>query len=641
MSTPPRASHDDLPVQIRQNLAVQRMQQNLFELDEFSSPVAPQEGAEAAVAPIPTRAAPAGAADDVAIEDVTALLAQVTKQSEDEVKRAGVIETLRACNTVGLLKGQPILQRLCLDMYDETKRNRLMTSSRDSSTAGKPPVVVDAVASGAVRPSQEVSPEVVDVEMVETVDQAADGDFAMVDVPPGEGSAVASGADPPTQGVPAEEHDVALSEPSFVDSTNGSWVVADKAPSITVPSTSGDYAWVEHEDVEQLQAWVQEQLDAAKDPQAVLPLIEDRVVLLQRELPWVSAVLSNLALEWDGLRCRDRGWQFNLELATALLSFFSTSGGQMQAGLAGPVDRGDTHLWDGCHRTQARGCPWPDQWVPPGQPFALDILQALVELAEDPDRDFLHHLKEITFLLGKLQWVAKAYPQVSSHLQPLYAWEQKLERKCKPGDLVRFLATLLISILDAGPCVPLRLQRNTPCYGSSDAGEDDGRVAIGGWFSPLLNPAKAEVLWFSMDVLATPWVQPLLVHTSPKRRIGALELLGTLILFLLAAESLGPSMVDAHLPLTTDNEGNAFAASKRSSKKWPCSALLMELSAQEFHKGVFAQVSHVKRSSHTWADQLTHFDFEGFSPEKRREVSLSWTPSWMILDKLLAFKSDH
>ncbi|CAE6949120.1 GIP [Symbiodinium sp. CCMP2592] len=216
-----------------------------------------EEGAAASVAPIPTRAAPAGSADDVVIEDVTALLAQVTQQSEDEVKRAGVIETLRACNTVGLLKGQPILQRLFLDMYDETKRNRLMTSSRDSSTVGKPPVVADAVASGADRPSQEVSPEEVDVEMVESMDLAAGGDFAMADVPPGEGSA---------------------------------------APSITVPSTSGDYAWVEHEDVEQLQAWIQEQLDEAKDPQAVLPLME---------LPWVSVIdLFSKSHPWWEAVCR-------------------------------------------------------------------------------------------------------------------------------------------------------------------------------------------------------------------------------------------------------------------------------------------------------------------------------------------------
>ncbi|CAE6925506.1 MKK3 [Symbiodinium sp. CCMP2592] len=507
-----------------------------------------------------------------------------------------------------------------------------------------------------------------------------------------------------------------------------------------------------------------------------------------------TAVLSNLALDWDGLRCRHPdhpvwwsssdlarwGWQFNLELATSLLAFFSTSGdtdgdrsvasalapvtastlivrlghrsrplrdggGKPSPGRLKPEDRCKCKLaWlgqgieetltsktvaTGPRRGAAPGQTSGSQtsannWhhVSPGQPFALDILQALVELAEDPvflwllvfvddfmavmkeslgeigaatlmlfltllgcpiswhknalgkvnrwlgymvnisegsvwlpeeklailrpallklEAGELHTRKEVTSLLGKLQWVAKAYPQVSSHLQPLYAWEQKLERKWRPGDLVRFLATLLISILDSGPCVPLRFQHNTPCYGSSDAGEDDGRVAIGGWFSPLLNPTKAEVLWFSMDVLTTPWVQPLLAHTSPKRRIGALELLGTLILFLLAAESVGPCMIDAHLPLTTDNEGNAFSASKRSSKKWPCSALLMELSAQEFHKGVFAQVTHVKRSSNTWADQLTHFDFEGFSPGNRREVSLSWSPSWMILDKLLAFKSEQ
>ncbi|CAE7501276.1 unnamed protein product [Symbiodinium sp. CCMP2592] len=509
-----------------------------------------------------------------------------------------------------------------------------------------------------------------------------------------------------------------------------------------------------------------------------------------------TAVLSNLALDWDGLRCRHPdhpvwwsssdlarwGWQFNLELATALLAFFSTSGdtdgdrsiasalapvaarqGQMQVGLAWSLDRGDTHLGDGCHRCPfpwglsydvlsgiaqdpGAGLPlatdpniWPSKQelgnarrdleppapttadnYPSAEVFEDTIEKTFLEeklldmvagpLSEQEAADLcacsvaelcvgamagiqeldkvrtifdasvigvndnirantdkkttvnrwlgymvnisegsvwlpeekmtilrpalsklaageLHTRKEITSLLGKLQWVAKAYPQVSSHLQPLYAWEQKLERKCRPGELVRFLATLLLSTLDAGPCVPLRLQHNTPCYGSSDAGEDDGRVAIGGWFSPSLNPAKEEVLWFSMDVLTTPWVQPLLAHTSPKRRIGALELLGTLILFLLAAESLGPSMLDAHLPLTTDNEGNAFSASKRSSKKWPFSALLMELSAQEFHKGVFAQVTHVKRSSNTWADQLTHFDFEGFSP--------------VILDKLLALKSEQ
>ena len=119
-----------------------------------------------------------------------------------------------------------------------------------------------------------------------------------------------------------------------------------------------------------------------------------------------------------------------------------------------------------------------------------------------------------------------------------------------------------------------------------------------------------DVFWFSMDVKQTPWAQALLAHTSAKRSIGTLEMLGSLVLFMLAAELVCPRMLEIHLPFTTDNEGNAYSASKRSSKKWPCSALLIELSAQEFQKGVFAHVTHVKRCSNTWADQLTHFNFD-------------------------------
>ena len=136
----------------------------------------------------------------------------------------------------------------------------------------------------------------------------------------------------------------------------------------------------------------------------------------------------------------------------------------------------------------------------------------------------LHVLKEVASLLGKLQWVAKAYPQVSPHLQPLYAWEQKLERKCRPGDLVRFLATLLLTILNSGPSIPLRLQSNAPGHGSSDAGEDNDRVAIGGWFATSPNPKKEDVFWFSMDVKQAPWAQALLAHMSAKCRIGTLEM---------------------------------------------------------------------------------------------------------------------
>ena len=254
-----------------------------------------------------------------------------------------------------------------------------------------------------------------------------------------------------------------------------------------------------------------------------------------------------------------------------------------------------------------------------------DKLATLLPALKKLEAGDLHVRKEITSVLGKLQWVAKAYPQVSPHLQPLYAWEKKLERKCRPGDLVRFLATLLLTILNSGPAIPLRLQSNAPGRGSSDAGEDNDRVAISGWYSTSPNPKKEDVFWFSMDAKQTPWAQARLAHTSAKRRIGTLEMLGSLVLFMLAAEFVCPSMLEIHLPFTTGSEGNAYSTSKRSSKKWPCSALLIELSAQDFQKGVFAHVTHVKRCSNTWADQLTHFNFDGFSMGNRKDVSSSWT----------------
>ena len=58
--------------------------------------------------------------------------------------------------------------------------------------------------------------------------------------------------------------------------------------------------------------------------------------------------------------------------------------------------------------------------------------------------------------LGRLQWVAKAYRQICPHLQPLYAREQKIQRKCKPGALVMFLAKLVRKIVTSGPCAPVR-----------------------------------------------------------------------------------------------------------------------------------------------------------------------------------------
>ena len=114
-----------------------------------------------------------------------------------------------------------------------------------------------------------------------------------------------------------------------------------------------------------------------------------------------------------------------------------------------------------------------------------------------------------------------------------------------------------------------------------------------------------------MDVAQVDLLQPFLQHTNPKRRIGALEMIASLILFILAAKPTGT--LDIAIPfrtvtLRTDNEGNAFSASKGSSKKWPCSAMMVELTAQEHDTGASATFSRVKRSSNTWADLIVLSD---------------------------------
>ena len=187
----------------------------------------------------PPRAVPTSA-DDLVIEDVATLIAEITNQSDTEVMNIGVVETLRAANTVGLLKGKPILQQLALDMDDLRKRRRLETSPRASAAAGTPHGVVDAVASGTVRPSQRSLWKFLTWRRSNRLLLLRRSLWLLL---------------------------VQMTEAMAVDSQVASWVVADKAPSLTVTSTLADYTLVEHENVEHLQAWIQEQLDDAKDHQ--------------------------------------------------------------------------------------------------------------------------------------------------------------------------------------------------------------------------------------------------------------------------------------------------------------------------------------------------------------------------------------
>ena len=56
---------------------------------------------------------------------------------------------------------------------------------------------------------------------------------------------------------------------------------------------------------------------------------------------------------------------------------------------------------------------------------------------------------------------------------------------------------------------------------------------------------------------------------TPKRRIAALEMLGSLVLVKLMEITFGDLPVNAVFTSSTDNQGNAYSTAKMSARKWP------------------------------------------------------------------------
>ena len=155
-------------------------------------------------------------------------------------------------------------------------------------------------------------------------------------------------------------------------------------------------------------------------------------------------------------------------------------------------------------------------------------------------------------------------------------------------------------------------------------------------------------------------------HDKPKvqRRIAALELYGTMLLFILLARqqqlkqtwftstntlrgqqsqtpevaqgpsSLPDTMINIYIPMMTDNQGNAFSILNHNTKKWPCSAILMELCAQAHVLGCHPAVQHVRRESDVWADELSNLEVDGFNPSLRIDIARYEAESLIALPRL-------
>ena len=123
--------------------------------------------------------------------------------------------------------------------------------------------------------------------------------------------------------------------------------------------------------------------------------------------------------------------------------------------------------------------------------------------------------------------------------------------------------------------------------------------------------AKHQVWWFHYQVKEDqhPWA---FKDRKPKRRIAALEMLGTLFLTMYLCKKSSSLRGPVLLPLASDNQGNVYGLLNDYTRKMPTAGLLMEIMFQLTATSCSLMPSHVKRDYNQWADDLTHPSFEGF-----------------------------
>jgi hypothetical protein len=175
--------------------------------------------------------------------------------------------------------------------------------------------------------------------------------------------------------------------------------------------------------------------------------------------------------------------------------------------------------------------------------------------------------------------------------------------------------------------------------GASDAGAKNGQATIGGWFCDTAAPGAEKITrqgvhWFAFDANPSdhPWAFD---KGDPQLRIAALELYGSLVLFKLMAAQSQSEQVPISIPLLTDNQGNAYSILNSNTKKWPCSAILMELCSTAHHHNCLPGIEHIKRDRNTWADDLTNHKFSGLSASKHVNLPDPQATLWQVLPTLI------
>ena len=246
---------------------------------------------------------------------------------------------------------------------------------------------------------------------------------------------------------------------------------------------------------------------------------------------------------------------------------------------------------------------------------------------------------EIEQLLGRLVWASGCCSQLKPFLQPFFAWKEKMSQvrvKGTPSKLLRMLAAMMLAAISKKKKSPSPFKPRSNWHSASDAGakNETGHRSVGGWFCHGEPSSKRDVFWFSFSLSKDlqPWA---FVKPTPSSAIAAMELYASLVtLYLMLRQMPRSDSVEYFVPLCTDNQGNTYSILKQAARKWPSSALLMELFLQAAEFGTHLMASHVHREFNTWADDLVNQQLQNFDQSKRLDW-LERDAQWVVLPYLM------
>ena len=99
----------------------------------------------------------------------------------------------------------------------------------------------------------------------------------------------------------------------------------------------------------------------------------------------------------------------------------------------------------------------------------------------------------------------------------------------------------------------------SPWWGCSDASaSDSGEAYIGGWLLYSQDPARHSVYGFHVQIHQSQFPRAF-KDGNPKKRIAALELLGTLVLTHCVLKLQGKTASAVKIPVGSDNQSNVFS----------------------------------------------------------------------------------